>query len=861
MTSRHEKFPTICLGFVIRTFLFCWFIFSYIDLYSANTLPLPIPFCSDTLIPSVEIASSEQGPVCPGTSITYTAYPVYGGTNPSYQWTLDGVAIPEATQNQYSLIVPYEGELKVEMLSNHPCVSTSRISSIVPAIEVYPAIKPTVSIEGMPQAAICVNTTIQLKANYSNAGIDPIFRWIVNETTRQNSPSDVFEWLDPHDDDSVTLIINTISECANPQSDTVRTRSITVIEGLQPKVSILNTLTKSICQGDTVSFEAIPIYGGTQPKYQWQINGEDVPGATNRIFTTNELEHNAVLSVRMRSNATCLAVDSALDVTQPIRVEPNRKPEVKITPSEFSVRCVGPIELSAFPINGGSKPQFKWYINGEEQLNDTLYSFVRDSIWVNDTIKVVLVSSLACTQPPEISDSLVVTDAQIEPPPGVVIEGFPTEPICEDSSIVLTAIPTNGGEMPVFQWQLNGTNIQGDTSNIFQAHNLQSGDVISVRMTAHFPCLQPIKVEASTPPWDLIPSDTPTVIIEGFPTEPICEDSSISLTAISTNGGEMPFFQWQLNGIDIAGATTPIFEPAHLQSGDIISVHMISNQKCVRPQQVYDTMPAVIFAPTIAPSLSIEGFPTEPICEDSSIILTAIPTNGGEMPEFQWQLNGTDIAGATTPIFGAAYLQSGDVISVRMTSNQKCAIPREVSIATDSLILLPLPDAGILSGPSTCTVGDSCIVSASKSGGKWIYIDTIYATFEDGKLLAKQKGEVQINYVVTNSCGTDTANIRIIITDDDPTKDTTQIIPNIFVPNEENGQGTWVIPNLEFFPDSKLAIYNRWGGLVYETMNYQNDWNGTSKGEKLPSATYYYIFQRKEKQKYTVFKGFIHLFQ
>ncbi|MCO4820793.1 MAG: gliding motility-associated C-terminal domain-containing protein [Flavobacteriaceae bacterium] len=45
----------------------------------------------------------------------------------------------------------------------------------------------------------------------------------------------------------------------------------------------------------------------------------------------------------------------------------------------------------------------------------------------------------------------------------------------------------------------------------------------------------------------------------------------------------------------------------------------------------------------------------------------------------------------------------------------------------------------------------------------------------------------------------------------------------------------------------QVQIYNRWGAKIYESKNYQNNWNGTSHGnsiggsDKVPTGTYYYI--------------------
>ena len=46
-----------------------------------------------------------------------------------------------------------------------------------------------------------------------------------------------------------------------------------------------------------------------------------------------------------------------------------------------------------------------------------------------------------------------------------------------------------------------------------------------------------------------------------------------------------------------------------------------------------------------------------------------------------------------------------------------------------------------------------------------------------------------------------------------------------------------------------VKIFNRWGALIYESDNYQNDWNGTTSSKsigaagKVPNGTYYYIIK------------------
>jgi gliding motility-associated-like protein len=73
-------------------------------------------------------------------------------------------------------------------------------------------------------------------------------------------------------------------------------------------------------------------------------------------------------------------------------------------------------------------------------------------------------------------------------------------------------------------------------------------------------------------------------------------------------------------------------------------------------------------------------------------------------------------------------------------------------------------------------------------------------------------------------------------------------IPNTITPGDKNGQNdTWVIPNIELFPDAVLEIYDRWGRLIYRTTDVANNpWNGeTMSGKELPMDAYYYVLDIK----------------
>ncbi len=62
-----------------------------------------------------------------------------------------------------------------------------------------------------------------------------------------------------------------------------------------------------------------------------------------------------------------------------------------------------------------------------------------------------------------------------------------------------------------------------------------------------------------------------------------------------------------------------------------------------------------------------------------------------------------------------------------------------------------------------------------------------------------------------------------------------------FTPNGDGFYDKWVLTNgLSCTKNITVNVYNRYGSKVYESKNYNNDWDGTYKGKPVPDGTYYY---------------------
>ena len=92
-------------------------------------------------------------------------------------------------------------------------------------------------------------------------------------------------------------------------------------------------------------------------------------------------------------------------------------------------------------------------------------------------------------------------------------------------------------------------------------------------------------------------------------------------------------------------------------------------------------------------------------------------------------------------------------------------------------------------------------------------------------------------------CGTTSDTMTIYIKDC-----LTITIPDAYSPNGDGTNDTFIITNIESYPENDFVVFNRWGNKVYEASPYTNAqaWDGTSQfgsafGEGLPESTYYYV--------------------
>jgi gliding motility-associated-like protein len=118
-------------------------------------------------------------------------------------------------------------------------------------------------------------------------------------------------------------------------------------------------------------------------------------------------------------------------------------------------------------------------------------------------------------------------------------------------------------------------------------------------------------------------------------------------------------------------------------------------------------------------------------------------------------------------------------------------------------------------------------------------IDLTYSV-DQGNFTAE--GTYTVTLTVTDASGnTSSCTTEVTVIKPQPAL----VIPSGFSPNGDGIADAWVIKGLEYYPGSKVLIFNRWGSTIYQASPYLNDWSGQVNGPgalpgDLPAGTYFY---------------------
>lgn len=415
----------------------------------------------------------------------------------------------------------------------------------------------------------------------------------------------------------------------------------------------------AFCAGGQVTLNAA---NGVGLSHQWQLDGSNIPGATGSSISATTAGTYTVIS----SNAPGCADTSAGTVVT-VHSAPNA---VASAGGPLAFCSGGNVSLNA---TGGGN--YQWLLNGTAiaaAINATY------TTTASGNYSVIVTNSNNCTD----TSAALTVNVHALPVPVITATGSTT--FCEGGQAVLDA---NSGTGWTYQWQLNGTDIAGATSDTLATGIGAAYTVIVTDGNACSDTSNTINITVHTNPAISVTAGGPLTF---------CDGGFVLLDAGTASGLS---YQWYNGSSSISGAANALYTATTSGTYSVIATDANTCTDTSAPV-------AVTVHPLPAALISASGPLT--FCSGGNVQLSA---NTGPGLAYQWIQNSAPVSGATGINHTAT---SSGTFEVIVTDGNSCTDTSTGTIVTVN----PTPSAAVaVSGPLDFCPGGNVTLSNNSGAG------------------------------------------------------------------------------------------------------------------------------------------------
>jgi len=570
------------------------------------------------------------------------------------------------------------------------------------------------------------------------------------------------------------------------QSEIVQTYKLVYIN----PVAVASFSAPEVCEGTaTVFTDNSTISSGSIVSSVWDFDndGNYDNGTGNSIQYPFASAGTYTVGLQVTSDSGCVSVAHASVIVNP-------NPHADFT---FTEVCLGDSThlMGSGTVSSGSVVAYNWELNGDAQYNDASGASIYNEFINAGNYQVGLrvTTNKGCTGD---TTGLVI----IAPIPYI---NFSFVGACTDTGIAFTNLSFSGVGTMSYTWDFGDTTALSTDVNPVHSYSHPGEHTITLVGISSYGCTDTTSQNITifgTP----ISEFTATSVCQGFETE--------FTNSTKPNGATVQNYYWSFGD----GTESMETNPVHLYnySGTYnVTLITYSTEGCISSY----TSTVYVWANPVA-NITTSG-PTE-FCIGGNVTLSINP--GGA--NILWS-NASDQTSITVDQPGS--------YNVLLYDEHGCK-DRDTIMVT----VYQLPT--VVAGPDTS-------ISAGFSAGLWATGAQDYV-WTPADYLNETNGaspvSTPLQTITYTATGTDlhgcvnSDTVTVVVN-----YDYTLVTYNLFSPNGDDKNQYFEIMNLQLYPDCEVTVYNRLGSPVFSAKGYQNNWDGTYKGEPLPDATYYYVIK------------------
>ncbi|WP_221392235.1 gliding motility-associated C-terminal domain-containing protein [Dyadobacter sp. NIV53] len=323
--------------------------------------------------------------------------------------------------------------------------------------------------------------------------------------------------------------------------------------------------------------------------------------------------------------------------------------------------------------------------------------------------------------------------------------------------------------------------------------------------------------------------EQPVVMVDNKPVNEIsfCPQNPIEL---KTDTSAEWSYQWQLNGLNIPGATNSTIMVS--DTGNYSVVKSFS-QKCSK-----DTASSSVHATF----KTIEAVITEGksvLCKNDSTTLLANGGLAGNDLTFSWKRNDVSIANGTS---SQIKVHEAGLYELTVRDELEGCIGNDSILISNEDIIVDLPEKASIIEGSRITLSPQILPQNLSYSYQWSPPNGIIGgdpTKREIVVSPALPTDYLITVVSQNGC-TGTATIMLNVIEK-------MHIPTAFSPNSDGVNDTFEIYNAKDQIET-IEVYNRWGEVIFHSDGYEKPWNGTYKNNPVPAGSYTYVIKTTERE-------------
>lgn len=598
------------------------------------------------------------------------------------------------------------------------------------------------------------------------------------------------------------------------EGDCIRTGTATINHQEIPDIKI-SPEKSTICEGLSVVLEILN--SGAEGSYTWSDNVKHQNSNNNNVLVTPKT--NESYFVTWEANGCQTTSTASIEVSDATSFLEHKTVNI----------CEGEeIRLEVAEQDSGYMLWFGGDLN-EEKIGDTIHvnptsNTTYGVIWKNDL----------CSD----TGSFLV---KVNPKPVLELTSSVDEKICEGDEVVLTANILNYDSL---QNHLSWTQSSQQTATISNSTELSfiatsshmATAVLSNTELCYNSIAKSINVEVAKLPKEI-------VLQRHIPSQSSVEDISNKICFRDTLYFEI---------VDVTNLDNIVLLNA--ETGEVVDTdeNLIEGKLGLIPKETNNYMAewsndcsakSNVVAIEVLPIPDIDIFTVEKICPNQSFEVKILPDsyNG-----YNW--TGEHI-GKYTLVGGSTLNDTADSISNSNKLSYDLTVTEGIC-KLDTTVVIELVDisADVSSSSEFNEVcEDNSILLKVEGADSYIwepanlldnYTSAAPVAFPVDPVTNFKVTAFKENCVVENSIDISVVNNNDCEIDLNDLK-----IPNAITPNGDGKNDMWVIPAIDEYKNINVTVFSPSGAVVYDRLGYNNDFNGTYKGQ-IPEGTYYYVITK-----------------